>query len=361
MENPAVVGVRRSHMVNPRSHRTSGLFLAFLVAVLGQIVGGPVASASPVAPRHEIAYRHAGDGHHRGRYVALGDSFSSGEGTGVYFPNTDTPANRCHRSPIAYGPLLRYSQRHLGPLSFVACSSALTEDLYFPNHAYPTEAPQLSALGRQTKAVSITIGGNDAGFALATSACVQSVQTQAFGCSEVTTLNAAINARLAALAGAAQSPPGAPPITPIKTVLKDIQARAPRATIYLAGYPELFGAETTFFSSDPTAPSTFSCVLNSDFAARVDFADAQWFNLTIRRLNTVLRNAVRQARQSGVRAKYVSASTFDGHGLCDAKTSWIQPVLVSANQTPEPRPESLHPTATGQSRGYERAFRRAGL
>ena len=35
-------------------------------------------------------------------YVALGDSYQSGEGAGDYLAGTDTDANKCHRSVHAY-------------------------------------------------------------------------------------------------------------------------------------------------------------------------------------------------------------------------------------------------------------------
>src|SRR5947208_10290192 len=56
-------------------------------------------------------------------YVALGDSYSSGVGTGSY-----TLDSACKRSMYAY-PYL-YTQKHPGTsLTFVACSGAKTSDL----------------------------------------------------------------------------------------------------------------------------------------------------------------------------------------------------------------------------------------
>src|SRR3954468_17602736 len=63
-------------------------------------------------------------------YVALGDSYSSGEGNRGYVPPTDTPANKCHRSPHAYGVRLQHDVPTLGRLVFHACSGAVTDDFY---------------------------------------------------------------------------------------------------------------------------------------------------------------------------------------------------------------------------------------
>jgi hypothetical protein len=144
---------------------------------------------------------------------------------------------------------------------------------------------------------------------------------------------------------------------PIKKVLADIKAEAPRAQIFLAGYPELFGNSTTHFSVDQTAPSKFSCVVNPVTGGRVDHTDAQWINSKTRELNGVLRDAVDDVKGQ-VRATYVSPSTFDTHGLCDDEVAWIQPVLVDQSGI---QSESLHPTVEGQSKGYAAAFKRAGF
>ena len=56
-------------------------------------------------------------------YVALGDSFSSGVGTGSY-----TLDAGCKRSIYAYPYLLAQKRRHT-TLDFAACSGATTDDV----------------------------------------------------------------------------------------------------------------------------------------------------------------------------------------------------------------------------------------
>ena len=293
-------------------------------------------------------------------YVAMGDSFSSGEGTGVYMAGTDTVDNTCHRSPLAYPPRLATESRRLRPLTFVACSGAATRDLYATNAANPSEGPQLDALKRRTRAVSLTIGGNDVVFADVARACVQVGANTGFGCSTNAALNAVVNARLAALAGA--SVPGTEAITPIRKVLADIHRASPRAEIYLGGYPELFGSRARNYLAEDAAPSGAVCVVNRTLGAGVDYDDAQWINSRTRQLNAILRDAVKQARAERIKATFVSASRFDSHGLCDDRASWIQPLLVDGTGgAPSVRSESLHPTAVGHRRGYAPAFRAAGL
>lgn len=332
---------------------------AALATLFLLVLGAPLVDASSASATTASSPGRHGSGHHARRYVALGDSYSSGEGSGRYYRRTDTAANACHRSPLAYAPLLDQSRRSLRLTDFVACSGATTHDLYAPNHSYAGEPAQLTALTTRTKVVTLTIGGNDLGFTEIVGACLQTAVDQRFRCSENPLLTGAVAARTAALAGLATVPDAQGfPITAVGQVLADIAARAPRAKIYLAGYPELFGSDADDYTRDPSAPSGSSCVLNAGVAARIDYADAQWFLRSTRTVNAVFAQAVQQARAAGVRATYVAPSTFDGHGLCDEYRSYIQPLVITGGQI---QPESLHPTVAGQAKGYARAFRHAGL
>src|SRR5262245_4734291 len=83
------------------------------------------------------------------QYVALGDSYSSGVGTRVFYKESGS----CYRSPEAYGPKIAAARGYA--LSFQACSGATTTEV---------NSKQLGTLSSSTSLVTITIGGNDAGF-----------------------------------------------------------------------------------------------------------------------------------------------------------------------------------------------------
>jgi lysophospholipase L1-like esterase len=91
-------------------------------------------------------------------YVALGDSFSSGDGAGGY---DATPAD-CRRSSSAWPRLLDQSSASL-VVDLRACSGADTGDLVAQLPPTPNEAITL---------VTLTIGGNDAGFGDIVEACL---------------------------------------------------------------------------------------------------------------------------------------------------------------------------------------------
>src|SRR4051794_41167688 len=91
-------------------------------------------------------------------YVALGDSYASGTGTRSYIAD----GTSCQRSTYAYPSLIAAARGYA--LNFRACSGAKIPDV--TNN-------QISALTSTTKYVSISIGGNDAGFADVLTECAQ--------------------------------------------------------------------------------------------------------------------------------------------------------------------------------------------
>lgn len=104
------------------------------------------------------------------KYVALGDSFSSGEGAGAgnYFKDSNGADNPCHRAPTAWTFMVAQSSPQLkDPMVNAACSGAMTKHVL--STPFNGEQPQIDLL-RQENAkskvdlITITIGGNDAGF-----------------------------------------------------------------------------------------------------------------------------------------------------------------------------------------------------
>ena len=99
-------------------------------------------------PAHTVAAA-AGPGR-RPAYVALGDSYASGTGTRSYIAD----GTSCQRSTYAYPSLIAAARGYA--LNFRACSGAKVADV---------TSTQLCALTSATAYVTISVGGNDAGFA----------------------------------------------------------------------------------------------------------------------------------------------------------------------------------------------------
>jgi lysophospholipase L1-like esterase len=227
-------------------------------------------------------------------YVALGDSYSSGTGTGDYFDEA------CRRSDKAYPRLLADS---LGAeLTFGACSGARTADLL---------ARQLGPLDAETDLVTVTIGGNDIGWAQAIKACV-------------TPLTNCIDDIEASEARASRELPGL-----LDGAYAAIADRAPNAEVYVLGYPRLFnGVRTCGTLQQPNV------------------AEQVRANEAADRLAGIVQN---KAEEHGF--TYVDVrEAFEGHAICDD--------LAYLNGLKYPAIESYHPNVLGHRNGYFSAVSR---
>lgn len=225
-----------------------------------------------------------------GDYVALGDSFSAGTGT---FARTDS----CYRSPFGY-PALLAGQQGL-TLDYQACSGADTTDVL---------DDQVGALDAGTDRVSMTIGGNDVGFADVLTECalpgwISDCDGEIDG--SLQTLRTVLPGRLDQVYG-------------------EIAGRAPNAEVAVAGYPYLFNGRDcswlTFFSGREMA--------------RLNAGTAELDQLI-------------SARSTAAGFTYVEVrDDFAGHAVCDAQ-AWI-------NNLTFPVDESFHPDRAG-NRAYAAA------
>ena len=224
-------------------------------------------------------------------YAALGDSYSSGVGTGSYALDS-----ACKRSVYAY-PYL-WAQAHPGTaLSFVACSGAKTSDLL---------SSQLQAVTPATTLVTMTIGGNDIGFANLIYQCTLS------NCS------AALDGTRANLDATLTAP-----LDSVYTTVKSHAAFG--AKVVVLGYPHVFSGAGCFGTLGISSTEEAKANLLSDALDQL---------MAIR------------AGTDGV--TYESAiPAFTGHAVCSSS-----PFLNGLNLFNTG--ESYHPNRTGHSSGYFR-------
>lgn len=283
-------------------HRLLALFMA-LMGVSTLLVAAPTAQAAP-APAPSP-----------GRYVALGDSYSSGAGL---YPYSNTA---CYRSTLAYPNQLKGKMA----LTNATCSSATTATIL--NQLPPAPDPGVSK-------VTLTVGGNDLGFAAVLSDCVAH-SAAPDGCSAAT--KAAVATKLESMSGK------------ISAVVTAVRAKYPAATIYVGGYPAFFGDNLTT-----------SCRVGTYLAVyplTVKPADATWMNGVSASLNTRIQAGISASGVKNVR--YANAAApFDGHGLCDTSKAWINGARLLTPSTPWEG--SFHPTLSGQA-AYKSAFLKAGF
>lgn len=225
-------------------------------------------------------------------YVALGDSYSAGVGSGG---STDST---CYRSQRGYAPLI--AKRAGLSLNYQACSGATTADV---------TAKQLSALSSSTSYVSMTIGGNDLGFARTIEQCALP--------SWLSNCTGSINAGRKTLANAL---PGR-----YSTLFASIKNRAGNANVAIGGYPHIFMGKDcnllTFFS--PKEESSINSATDD--------------------LDTLIGTKARAVGFSYVDPR----AAFTGHAVCD-HPEWI-------NGLSYPLVDSYHPNAAGNV-GYATLF-----
>lgn len=229
-------------------------------------------------------------------YVAMGDSYASGNGT--FAPDLD---DTCYRSSKAYPPLVATALGNT-KLTFVACSGATTADII---------GGQDRALSRKTTHVTISIGGNDVGFSDLIRSCVFGGDSTCK--TAVDSTNTAITSQLPAK---------------LSSTYAAIKARAPKATIVIVGYPRVFNA------------SNVSC----SQANGISGIEAGWLN----EVSDNLDNAIKTAATTADVAYVDPNSTFAGHDVCasDPYVNGIGPLLTDSRSV-------YHPTVDGHAQGFE--------
>src|SRR5581483_583247 len=306
------------------------------------------------------------------RYVALGDSYSAGEGVDPYFEDGWGPHgdNRCHRSTRSYAEYVRrphdtyslyerasgapgtrpgsgktvskygsdHNERFNTPAAVDwidwACSGATTENVTTisqdatedPNNTedYFDTQFQLDhdSIDPSTDLVTISIGGNDMHFSdrvteCALHACLDGARGDEWRGRVQWDLDH-VGPKLVATVNA-------------------IKAKTFNARIIVVGYPYLFPGDAAEQACPSLAP----------FWGEMD---------TIRqyqdRFLDVLQQSVRSAG-----AEYVDVrAAFAHHEPCGNQGAWMNPAHVSPHDFPPVSDESFHPTLTGQQFGYAAAI-----
>jgi len=231
------------------------------------------------------------------KYVALGDSYSSGTGTRTFYEPT------CQRSVYAY-PYLLHQAHPEWTFVDAACAGAKTGDIL---------NTQANSLTSDTNWVSYTIGGNDAGFSHVITECA--LPSWASDC------NGAINEAQAYIQNTL---PGR-----LDLVNNKIKEKSPNAQVVVLDYPRLFNGQNcnlfTFFTS----------------------SEETRLNETADMLKNVISAAATRAGSNFHFGNVIPP--FIGHAVCDggsgSSTEWI-------NGLSEPTSESYHPKVTGHADGY---------
>lgn len=232
-------------------------------------------------------------------YVALGDSYSSGEGLGPFQAGTDVSGgltkNTCHRS--ASGAYSDLSPAIVLPQvtdrAFWACSGATTKDMLNVPGTDGTpkqygQPEQLTTIGSTTKYITVTVGGDDLGFSTIAYSCV--------------TLEAGSKVFLSGAACSAQLKASKKKLSSLQanltTLYEALLSRAaPGAELVVAGYPKIFPSS---FKGLGTLKGKAFCTfdhLTGVGTIGMLVTNAQQVAAFEAQLNTAIQNAVSSANE----------------------------------------------------------------
>jgi hypothetical protein len=266
-------------------------------------------------------------------YLAMGDSFASGEGAFDYEDGTDDPVNKCHLSKKSY-PHLINQQMALGSFRSIACSGAKIENViggneeenqnelpaYISEKSHPGYYRQLRNLKEvQPNTITISMSGNDIGFADKVKYCVAYANDCFNTYEDRLEIIREINSKFDA-------------ITDMYRQIK--QTTAPNTKIYVIGYPQIVSSDIND-----------KCGANVHLSAQ----ERLFANQLITYFNKVIKNA---AAKEGVFYVGIEGS-LNGSRLCEINDAGIAVNGITIGNDSGIGPlkiigqESYHPNATG--------------
>ncbi|WP_107162197.1 SGNH/GDSL hydrolase family protein [Micromonospora sp. RP3T] len=318
------------------------------------------------------------------QYVALGDSYSSGEGLGPFHANSDyrrsdnTSVSACHRSVSGAYPTQVKLPGHSATIAqeaadgtasfaFLACSGALTTnvtrvaynnppkqsdldghtdwgwapgDFGFAGEFQYGELPQVEQgwLDQDTTHVTLTIGGNDARFAEVVRSCVASLDDCYTDGHKLTRANEVVDPEPLRVYEKKLMREWLP--THLKAAYRAVHNSAPNATITVLGYPQLFEDRQSYWNCQG---------ISTD--------EAQFLNTLADLLNTTIAHAISEVHDEGVDIRFVNVTQRwrDSHQnwTCSgATTPWVNagiPACTNGSGLETPCKASYHPTLAGQT------------
>jgi len=241
-------------------------------------------------------------------YVALGDSYTSGDGIS---PASPTAPADCDQSAANYPHLTALAEGWT--LTDVSCAGANSADM--TTAQYSDQPPQFNALTASANVVSVGIGGNDNN--LFVSALVDCGITDILDF-----LN--IGSPCKAVYGNTFVNDVSSDAATIGGVIKGIHSHAPNATVFVVGYPDILPQSGNCY---PTMPLTTG--------------DVSYLNTLEKDLNAML-----QSEASANNATFVDTFTQSvGHDSCKSSSvRWVNPIIASGGGI------SVHPNPTGASK-----------
>ncbi|MCS5499422.1 SGNH/GDSL hydrolase family protein [Cnuibacter physcomitrellae] len=279
------------------------------------------------------------------QYVALGDSYSAGYGL---TPLTGEPVPGCAQAAVDYPHQL--AAAYDLDLTDVTCAGAWATNMTTPQVTPAgTADPQVDALSADTDIVTVTLGGNDLGFADVAAACLALSPTgpvagtnpsdpfQASNCESIF-VQGGVDTLAQRLADVV--------VPDIAAGLAAIRAKAPNAQVFVVGYPAI----TPDAAHTPTGPAgCWTTPLDNLQPVPDSFPFTTTDVPYLHQIEDELDLAV-QAQTAAAGAGFTYVPTFEAtlaHSACaPADEQYVEGVTLASDLT-SAVPGSLHPNATG--------------
>ena len=294
-------------------------------------------------------------------FVALGDSYSSGEGNPPFIQGTDAAGDYCHRSTKAYPELLGAA---LGVTpKFHACSGAVTQNITTQTQYSGEQQPQIDQSGVDSSAslVTLTVGGNNASFSDVLRSCIeQKLRADAEN---------AIVGPVGSWLGLGSDPSCADSKSFVSSENNKIDAVESKAAAAYTAIKSKTGTSTSVIAADyphifSSTAKEQSCIQLSPYLTK---ADQNYFNNGTDHLDSVLQTAAAAAGVNFVDVR----GRFAGHGICGSSGSYLNALSIASGNgggctfsfrgsckiPGAPVVGSFHPNASGHANGYEPAFK----
>jgi hypothetical protein len=246
--------------------------------------------------------------------VSLGDSYVAGP---LITPQ-DPSSLGCLRSLLNY-PHLEAQQKGY-QLTDVSCSGATTDDMFSSQTGYDGKPvpPQLNAVKRTTKVVTLGIGGNDIGFTSIIENCIAETPTGP-------TRSGPQNCKQYYTAGGTDQLAQRIHATRAKVdrVIRAIHARSSQAKVYVVGYPAILPESGACW---PQMPLTVT--------------DTTYLRGVEKQLNGMLKNSSAANNATFVNTYHPTI----GHDACKVPlVRYIEPVVPFGDAAP------VHPDRFGEA------------
>ncbi|KAJ4293386.1 hypothetical protein N0V90_008669 [Kalmusia sp. IMI 367209] len=249
------------------------------------------------------------------KYASLGESFASGPSAGDRYDDT-----KCRRYKKAFGPQVAEDDRIHGPkpidFSFIACSGSRTWHIFEDRPSGKVKQSQASQLkDKNPDMVTLSIGGNDIGFATLLDRCVyrfyQSHINACRGCHWFWFDDCTndCNAAMKEVEGNIDSEKFA---SDLSRAIQAIFDFAPRTKLFITGYPEFWNDKTDYCDN-----VSFKLNCPNNYVLPLTKERRRGMNWLTWKLNDKIQATIRNW-PTGADIHYVDTNShFAGHRFCE--------------------------------------------